>query len=521
MLAQGISLMDGIQSRQLYGGGGVAPGAKLYALKIPAADGYFYDADIIEATEWCITHQHDDPQNPITIINMSFGGGEYTGDCDNYNPYMEIGAQSVSNVIEAGISIFAASGNEGYRDAMSAPACYSGVIAVGEVYDANIGFSGPWDIAGGSCTNYITYPDMVTCYSNSSSTLDLLSPGREAYTLDVLEGIGKDNGDYFPYFGGTSAASPYAAGSAALIQSFSINYRGEYYTPSELVGLMSVSGDPVTDYKNNFTTPRINIDKAFQWIFQWIVPGDINNDGAVDLLDAILPLQVLTHTNLQNNITLIGDVDNNSKIGIEEAIFALRSVAGMTFGTVTSAGQIWMGRNLGASRVALSSTDIVAYGDLYQWGRLTDGHEKRTSPITSTNSTTDVPGHGSFITEPDSPRDWRTPQNDDLWQGVSGNNNPCPSGFRLPTGAELDAERLSWSSQDYAGAFASPLKLVKAGVRYTYDGKLAHEGSLSHYWSSTVSTVDGRSRYLYFSAANASVSYFPRGFGFSVRCLKD
>ncbi len=41
--------------------------------------------------------------------------------------------------------------------------------------------------------------------------------------------------------------------------------------------------------------------------------------------------------------------------------------------------------------------------------------------------------------------DWRSPQNDNLWQGVNGINNPCPSGYRLPTEAELEAERLSWS----------------------------------------------------------------------------
>ena len=53
-------------------------------------------------------------------------------------------------------------------------------------------------------------------------------------------------------------------------------------------------------------------------------------------------------------------------------------------GTVTSTtGQVWMDRNLGASRVATSSTDSAAYGDLYQWGRGTDGHEKRTSSTTS------------------------------------------------------------------------------------------------------------------------------------------
>ena len=62
--------------------------------------------------------------------------------------------------------------------------------------------------------------------------------------------------------------------------------------------------------------------------------------------------------------------------------------------TVTNptTGEIWMDRNLGASQVAISSADASAYGDIYQWGRATEGHEDRTSTITSTIATTAVPG---------------------------------------------------------------------------------------------------------------------------------
>jgi uncharacterized protein (TIGR02145 family) len=190
-------------------------------------------------------------------------------------------------------------------------------------------------------------------------------------------------------------------------------------------------------------------------------------------------------------------------------------------GTVTSAGQVWMDRNLGASRVATSMTDAEAYGDLYQWGRLTDGHEKRTSPTTTTLSTTDLPGHGSFILITNSPYDWRTPQNDNLWQGVTGINNPCPSGFRLPTDAEWETERLSWSSNDAAGAFSSPLKLVLAGERAAPNGTVYLAGIAGLYASSSIDGFYRRTLWIEADFNTEVLTLFGRGVGVSVRCIKD
>jgi len=192
--------------------------------------------------------------------------------------------------------------------------------------------------------------------------------------------------------------------------------------------------------------------------------------------------------------------------------------------TNPTTGEIWMDRNLGASQVATSSTDANAYGDLYQWGRAADGHESRTSATTSTNATSAVPNDGNawdgfFITVGSSPYDWLTPQDDNLWQGVSGTNNPCPSGYRLPTEAEWEAERTSWSSNNAAGAFASPLKLPVAGYRFSSDGSLLNVGSNGYYWSSTVNGTYARG--LYFFSSNATIASSYRANGFSVRCLKD
>ncbi|MFA5588567.1 MAG: FISUMP domain-containing protein, partial [Mariniphaga sp.] len=182
-------------------------------------------------------------------------------------------------------------------------------------------------------------------------------------------------------------------------------------------------------------------------------------------------------------------------------------------------GKTWMDRNLGARRAATSSTDTEAYGYLYQWGRATDGHQKRTSGTSSTLSTNDTPEHKKFILAPNSPYDWRSPQNDNLWQGVAGTNNPCPSGYRLPTDAELEAERVSWGTNDAAGAFGSPLKLPVGGFRLYSTGVLINVGSNGNYWSST---VDGAySKRLSFSSTGTSLVGNYRALGLSVRCLKE
>ncbi len=128
----------------------------------------------------------------------------------------------------------------------------------------------------------------------------------------------------------------------------------------------------------------------------------------------------------------------------------------VNYGTVLSANnKCWLDRNLGASRVATSSTDASSYGHLFQWGRLDDGHQVRNSLNMGTLSNSDVPGHGNFIfVGLFDPYDWRSPQNSNLWQGANGINNPCPFGFRLPSIQEWDVERANWNSNNADGAFA-------------------------------------------------------------------
>ncbi|MEQ8245008.1 FISUMP domain-containing protein [Fulvivirga sp.] len=186
-------------------------------------------------------------------------------------------------------------------------------------------------------------------------------------------------------------------------------------------------------------------------------------------------------------------------------------------------GRIWMDRNLGASRVATSSTDAASYGSLYQWGRRTDGHESRTSGTRTTQATSDIPGHSDFIAFIFFPGDWRNPQNDNMWTViVGGTNNVCPSGFRVPTKEEWIEERASWSSEDAEGAFGSPLKLPLAGNR-GLDGTLQQVGTNGIYWSISDgnNSSDNPMYYLNIFDTGAADGSDPRGHGKSVRCIKQ
>lgn len=183
-------------------------------------------------------------------------------------------------------------------------------------------------------------------------------------------------------------------------------------------------------------------------------------------------------------------------------------------------GRIWMDRNLGASAAGTAITDLDAQGDLYQWGRGADGHQCRNSPIIGTLSGTDQPGHGSFIFTNGGNYDWRNPQSIHLWQGLDGTNNPCPTGYRVPTSTECLQEELSWESEDIAGAFNSPLKWVSTGRRNGTNGNILGTGSANN-WTSTPSTIVTTTTFSFTMSSNtATITGNNRADGRAVRCIK-
>jgi hypothetical protein len=191
--------------------------------------------------------------------------------------------------------------------------------------------------------------------------------------------------------------------------------------------------------------------------------------------------------------------------------------------------KVWLDKNLGATRVALSATDHLGYGSLFQWGRLNDGHQCINwtnasvgigmNGTTSTLSPTNTPGHSMYIKAMNTASDWRSTSTNTLWQGVTGLNNPCPTGYRIPTAAEMTAESASWSTKNTAGAFGSSLHWAVAGYREFYDGVVYDAGLLGGVWTSTVS--NSKSKVLWISTTEAITTDDFRAEGYSVRCIKN
>jgi hypothetical protein len=187
--------------------------------------------------------------------------------------------------------------------------------------------------------------------------------------------------------------------------------------------------------------------------------------------------------------------------------------------TNPTTGKIWMDRNLGASQVATSISDASSYGDLYQWGRFADGHQCRNSSVTTTLSSEVVPGHGNFILPPNSPYDWLSTPDTNLWQNVSLINNPCPLGYRIPTEAEFIQERNTWDTKNVAGAFNSLLKLTATGHRRYDTSGLYLRGGNGFYW---INGINGSlSRRLNTTSSNVILSSGYRCEGYAVRCIKN
>ncbi len=230
--------------------GGMAPKAHLWSLKVLASDGSGSYSNIVSALDTAYSNRNQ--YGGLHVVNMSVGGGApIGGTCDNDMPSM---TEVVGKLVDAGVVIFAASGNDGCSTGISFPACISNVVSVGAVYDASFGgvSFGEGNCTPGGCSDPTTAAYQITCYSNSGSNLDILGPSHMCTTPKL-------GGGYEYQFGGTSAASPYAAGLAAQILSLRPST-----TPAEMRNALSSTGYAVTDSRNGITRRVIDGQAALQ-----------------------------------------------------------------------------------------------------------------------------------------------------------------------------------------------------------------------------------------------------------------
>ncbi|MBC8105684.1 MAG: S8 family serine peptidase [Anaerolineae bacterium] len=165
---------------------GVAPGAKIVALRVGTEDS-ISDNNIEQALQWVIANYK---KYAISVINLSLGSGAFTDS--------ESSAQlsdEFKTLRDSGIFVVAASGNSNdqssgpiNQDGVAFPAADPNVFAVGAV-DSN---------------------DVITSWSQRGDELDLLAPGVDIVMPKLGGGFVTEDG--------TSFASPYVAGTAALLK---------------------------------------------------------------------------------------------------------------------------------------------------------------------------------------------------------------------------------------------------------------------------------------------------------------
>lgn len=185
---------------------GVAPGARLWAIRVLDHEGNGLWSWIVCGLDRVAgMADPSDPSLPrIEVANMSLAGGGWDdGNCGQRN--IDILHEAVCRVIDAGVTITAAAGNEADNAAKLVPAAYDEVITVSAMADWNGQSAGSASPPAG-CGN--DGDDTFASFSNYGPDIDIIAPGVCIRSTLPFDRYGR--------MSGTSLATPHVSGGAAL-----------------------------------------------------------------------------------------------------------------------------------------------------------------------------------------------------------------------------------------------------------------------------------------------------------------
>ncbi|WP_432477677.1 S8 family peptidase [Nocardioides sp. GXQ0305] len=176
---------------------GMAPGARIWPVKVLNAAGSGTTADVICGIDYVTAHADE-----IEVANMSLGGGgEDDGNCGATNDDAQHAA--ICAAVDAGVTFVVAAGNDSADAAESTPAAYDEVITVSALAD----FDGrPGGGAASTCRS--DQDDSFADFSNYGADVDVIAPGVCIDSTSMRGG--------YATLSGTSMAAPHVAGGAAL-----------------------------------------------------------------------------------------------------------------------------------------------------------------------------------------------------------------------------------------------------------------------------------------------------------------
>jgi subtilisin len=183
---------------------GMAPGARVWAVRVENQGGRITDSSLLCGLEWVRDHAAT-----IEVANLSLGDHRtVAGDCGakraGFRP--DPTHTAICAVVAAGVTVVAAAGNDAIDAGRFIPAAYPEVIAVSAFTETD-GLPG----GHGPPANCLPgeYDDHLATFSNFGSTIEFAAPGVCVTSTHLNNAYARSSG--------TSFSAPHVAGAAALV----------------------------------------------------------------------------------------------------------------------------------------------------------------------------------------------------------------------------------------------------------------------------------------------------------------